>query len=81
MAELSPLGCAVACRLGFEDEVKVASPRTTLIHLPSLTELPDEFEPIPATEYHRLILLHARYRREVEAIASDHQSGISKRRG
>ncbi|KAF9644737.1 hypothetical protein BDM02DRAFT_3121402 [Thelephora ganbajun] len=60
---------AIACRLGFEDEMKIASSRTTSIHLPGLTELPDEFKLIPATEYHRLILLHARYRK-VEAIAT-----------
>jgi len=61
---------AIACRLGFEDEMKIASSHTTSIHLAGLTELPDEFKLIPATEYHRLILLHARYRKEVEAIAT-----------
>ncbi|KAF9644733.1 hypothetical protein BDM02DRAFT_3121399 [Thelephora ganbajun] len=61
---------AIACRLGFEDEMKIASSHTTSIHLPGLTELPDEFKLIPATEYHRLILLHARYRKEVETIAT-----------
>ena len=60
---------AIACRLGFEDETKIASSYTTSIHLPGITELPDEFRFIPATDYHRLILLHARYRKEVEAIA------------
>jgi len=60
---------AIACRLGLEDEMKTASSHTTSIHLPGLTELPDEFRLIPATEYHRLILLHSRYRKEVEAIA------------
>jgi len=60
---------AVACRFGFQEEMKVASSNTTSIHLPGLTELPDEFKFIPATEYHRLILLHARYRKEVEDIA------------
>ena len=61
---------AIACRLGFEDEMKIASLHTTSIHLPGLTQLPDEFRSIPATEYHRLILLHSEYRKEVEAIAA-----------
>jgi hypothetical protein len=61
---------AIACRLGFEDEMKIASSHTTSIHLPGLTQLPDEFGSIPATEYHRLILLHSEYRKEVEAIAA-----------
>ena len=61
---------AIACRLGLEDEKKVASSHTTSIHLPGLAELPEEFESISATEYHRLILLHSKYRREVAAIAS-----------
>jgi len=60
---------AIACRLGLEDEMKIASSHTTPIHLPGLTELPDEFKLIPATEYHRLILLHSRFRKEVEEIA------------
>ncbi|KAF9643895.1 hypothetical protein BDM02DRAFT_1281339 [Thelephora ganbajun] len=72
---------AIACRLGFEDEMKIASSRTTSIHLPGLTELPDEFKLIPATEYHRLILLHARYRKEVEAIASNHPPGVPQAKG
>ena len=70
-AEAEPMRVyAIACRLGFEEEMKVASSRTTSIHLLGLTQLPDEFKFVPATEYHRLILLHAKYRNEVEAIAS-----------
>ena len=61
---------AVACRFGLEKEKKVASRYTVPIHLPGLDELPEEFEYIPATEYHRLILLHSRYRKEVAAISS-----------
>ena len=61
---------AIACRLGFEDEMKIASSHTTSIHLPGLTQLPDEFRSIPATEYHRLILLYSEYRKEVEAVAA-----------
>jgi hypothetical protein len=51
--------------------MKIASSHTTSIHLPGLTALPDEFMSIPATKYHHLILLHARYRTEVEAIATN----------
>ena len=70
-AKTEPLRAyAIACRLGLEDEMKVASSHTTSIHLPGLAELPDEFKHIPATEYHRLILLHSKYRKEVEAIAT-----------
>ncbi|KAF9644746.1 kinase-like protein [Thelephora ganbajun] len=64
-ARTEPLGVyAIVCRLGFEGEMKIASSRTTSIHLPGLTELPEEFKLIPATECHRLILLHARYRHD-----------------
>jgi len=48
--------------------MKIASPHTTSIRIAGLTEPPDEFKSIPAMEYHRPILLHARYRKEVEAI-------------
>ena len=69
-AKIEPLRVyAIACRFGFEDEMKIASSLTTSIHLPGLTELPEEFKSIPATEYHRLILLHAKYRKEFEAIS------------
>ena len=61
---------AVACRFGLTDEMKIASSHTTSLHLPDYAELPDEFKLIPATDYHRLILLHSKYRREVRAIAS-----------
>ena len=69
--EADPLRAyAIACRFGLADEMKIASSCTRLIHLPDLDELPEEFKLIPATEYHRLILLHSRYHREVEVIAS-----------
>ena len=69
-AKTEPLRAyAVACRLGLTDEMKTASSHTTHIHLPGLAQLPDEFKLIPATEYHRLILLHSKYRKEVEMIA------------
>ena len=60
---------AIAYRFGLKDVMKIASSHTTSIHLPSLGDLPEEFKLIPATEYHRLILLHSRYREEVNAIA------------
>ena len=61
---------AIACKLGYEDEMKIASTRTiSTISLPRLTALPEEFKFVPATEYHRLIHLHARYRKKVEEIA------------
>ena len=70
-AKTEPLRAyAVACRFGLTDEMKIASSHTTSIHLPDLPELPDEFKHVPATEYHRLLLLHSKYRKEVEAIAS-----------
>ena len=70
LAKTEPLRVyAIACRLGFEDEMKIASSHTLQINLPALTQLPDEFKFIPATEYHRLIHLHARYRKEAMDIA------------
>jgi len=60
LVETEPLRVyAVAYQLGFENEMKVASTHTLSINIPALTELPDEFKCIPATEYHRLIHLHS----------------------
>ena len=61
---------AICCRFGFEGEMKIASSHTTSIDLPDLTQLPDEFRFIPATEYRRLVHLHRMYRREVMLIAT-----------
>ena len=72
---------AIARRLGLEDEMRIASSHSTSIHLPELTELPDEFRFIPATEYHRLIRLHSRYRKEVEAIARSIVGMVPRARG
>ena len=59
-AKIEPLRVyAIACRLGFEDEMKIASSHMKFFDILNLTELPNEFKFIPATEYHRL--LHARY--------------------
>ena len=70
-ATTEPLGAyAIACRLGLKDEMKITSSHTTSIHLSGLAELPDEFKFIAATEYHRLIPLHSKYRKEVETIAN-----------
>ena len=80
-AKIEPLRVyAIACRLGFEDGMKIASSYTTSIHLPELTELPEEFKFIPATEYHRLIVLHARYRKEFEAISHSAMRPTAPRR-
>ena len=67
---------AIACRVGFWDEMRIASTNTLSIHLPGLTKLPDEFKLIPATEYHRLIRLHTRYRKEVVAVTIQSLPGI-----
>ena len=61
---------AVACRLGFGEEKQIAPWHTAFVHLPGLDELPEEFNHIPATEYHCLILLHSRYRKEITGISS-----------
>ena len=72
LAKTEPLRAyAIACRLGLEDEMKIASSHTLSINLPALTRLPDEFKLIPATEYHRLIHLHARYRDAILTIATE----------
>ena len=60
---------AIACRLGYKDEMEVASSHAASTdHILGLTELPDEFRHIPATEYHRF--LHARYCKQAEASAT-----------
>ena len=63
-AETEPLRVyAIACRLGFENEMKAALPHTASIDLLGLPELPDEFKFISAPEYHRFTLLHAELRK------------------
>ena len=70
-AKTEPLRAyAIAYRCGFTDEMKIASWHTTSIHLPGLPELPSEFKDVPATEYHRLIVLHSKYRNAVQLIAT-----------
>jgi len=77
LAETEPLRVyAVAYRLGFENEMKVASTHTLPINIPALAQLPDEFKFVPATEYHRLIYLHTRYRNEAMAITTRSQPGV-----
>ena len=66
---------AIACQLGYEDEMKIAATNTLSIGLSAVVQLPDEFKLIPVTEYHRLIHLHTRYRKEVAAIAIRSLSG------
>jgi len=53
---------AIACQLGFEDEMKIASSHVKLFDTLELTELPDEFNIIPATEYHHLLRASRRER-------------------
>ena len=55
----SPRAYAIACRPGFEDEVKVPSSHTAPIDILGLAKLLDEPKFIPVIEYHRLILLHS----------------------
>ena len=62
---------AIACRLGFEDEMKTASSHTVSINLPALAQLPEEFKFVLATEYHRLVHLHTRHREAAAAIAAN----------
>ena len=72
LAKTEPLKVyAIASRFGFENEMKIASSYTTSIHLPGLVELPEEFKFVSAVEYHRLIRLHERYRKEVAVLASN----------
>jgi len=68
---------AIASRLGFEEEAKIASSHALSINLPALAKLPDEFRHISATEYHRLIHLQTRYREEAVDIAINSLSGVS----
>ena len=67
---------AIACRLGLENEMKIASKHTLPINLLELTQLPEEFKLIPATEYHRLIRLHTRYRKEAMTITAKSMPNI-----
>jgi len=61
---------AIACRLGFEGEMKIASSHMTAIDLSELTQLPDEFKFVPATEYHSVVRFHRKNRgRKAAAIA------------
>ena len=78
LAKTEPLKVyAIACRLGYENEMKIASSHSTSIHLPSLTELPEEFESMSAAQYHRLIHFHERYREAVADIVDETEySGI-----
>ena len=72
LAKTEPLRAyAIACRLGLEDEMKIASSHTLSINIPTLARLPDEFKLIPATEYHRLIHLHARYRDAILGVVTE----------
>ena len=53
---------AIASRFGFANIVNSASRRvTSAVHLPGIPELPDDFNFVPATVYHKLIRNHASY--------------------
>ena len=76
--EAEPLRAyAIACRLGYKDEMKATSAHTLSINLPALVQLPDEFEFVSAADYHRLIRLHTMYRKEVAAIAIDSLESVA----
>ena len=57
---------AIASRFGFASIVEAAS-RAILsdVHLPGISELPDDFEFVPATAYHTLVRHHASYLKAV----------------
>ena len=59
---------AIASRFGFDEEAEAASTLTTGTYLPALIDLPNDLKYIPATAYHRLIVLHQKHRNEIEDI-------------
>jgi len=68
---------AIACRLGFEEEMEAASSHIKLFDTLQLAELPDEFKFIPATEYHRF--LHAMYRERPRTVSTAPFRGNKRR--
>ena len=59
---------AITSRFGLDKEMDVAAPFTTNINLPSLTNLHDDFDYVPAQAYHKLVVFRAEYRTEIETI-------------
>jgi len=59
---------AIASRFGFDEEAEMASSLTITSYLPSLIDLPDDLKYIPASAYHKLIVLHAKHRDFVEDV-------------
>jgi len=57
---------AIASRFGFGEEAETASTLTIRTYLPALTDLPDDLKYIPATSYHKLVVLHEKRRKEIE---------------
>jgi hypothetical protein len=57
---------AIASRFGFDEEAEASSSLTTGIFLLALSDLPDDFKDIPASVYHKLIMLHEKHRDEIE---------------
>lgn len=59
---------AIASRFGFDEEAEAASSLTTTTYLPALAELPDDLKYIPASAYHKLVVLHAKHRESIEDV-------------
>ena len=60
---------AIASRFGFTRIADSASRHTlTTVHLPGITELPDDFDYVPSNEYHKLVRYHASYLEEVAGV-------------
>ena len=60
---------AIASRFGFTNIADSASrDNLSTVHLPGIPELPDDFDYVPATEYHKVVRLHSNYRKAVAEI-------------
>ena len=59
---------AIASRFRLDTEADIAVSFTTTVRLPSLTNLPDDFDYVPAQACHKLVVFHAEYRIEIETI-------------
>jgi hypothetical protein len=61
---------AIASRFGLNKEADAVSSLTTATYLPALTKLPDDFKYVPATAYHKLIMVHMKHRESIEDAAN-----------
>ena len=59
---------ANASRFRLDTETDIVVSFTTTVSLPSLTNLPDDFDYVPAQAYHKLVVFHAEYRTEIKTI-------------